>query len=131
MTADRTSSRIAVSVIRWTARLFALGFALFWGAFLVEHLAWVTDPAGWPPWWVIGLMALHALMLIGLLVGLRWERTGAILTLATATPFFCAAAGRHFLPFLLVTALPPLLWLLVAWLERRSTPASRFPGAIG
>ncbi|MFO0926055.1 MAG: hypothetical protein U0736_03325 [Gemmataceae bacterium] len=130
MDANRISSGIVLSVVRWTSRILAAALFFFWGAFFVEHLEWLSDPAGPPPWWVLGLMALHALMLVGLIVGLRWERVGAALTLATATPFFYAAAGPYFLPFLLVTSLPPLLWLLIAWLDRRRAPASRFPGAI-
>src|SRR5947207_5281640 len=102
------SSRVALRAARWTARLLAAGLALLWGAFFVEHLQWYAGPQ-WPPPWVSLLMLLQGLMVLGLLAGWRWERLGAALTLGAAVPFFWAAAGRNFLPFLLVTAVPPAL----------------------
>jgi hypothetical protein len=109
-----------VPVVRWVARALGLALALFWGAFFVAHLAeWYTDPRGWPPAWVTGQMALHGLMVLGLLLAWRWEVLGAMLTLGAAVPFFWFAAGRNFVPFVLITGLPPLLWLLCAWHDRR------------
>ena len=114
------SSRVAVRAARWAARLLAAGLALFWGAFFVAHLVeWYAGPR-WPPAWVSGLVLLHGLIVLGLLAGWRWERLGAALTLGAAAPFFWWAAGRNFLPFLLVTAVPPALWLACAWAEARA-----------
>jgi hypothetical protein len=78
-----------------------------------------------PPYGVTrsGLVLLHGLMVLGLLAGWRWERLGAALSLAAAAPFFWAAAGRNFLPFFLVTAVPPAPWLACAWAESRSRRA--------
>ena len=57
---------IVVAVYRWTARI--LGYYVFclWGAFFIEHLAWLSDPSNPPPPSVLAGMFLHLLMLAGL-----------------------------------------------------------------
>jgi hypothetical protein len=112
-----------VGAARWAARLLGGCLALLWGAFLVEHLEWFADPRQLPPAWVTLTVGLHALMVLGLLLAWRWERLGAVLALGTAVPFFWVAAGRNFVPFVLVTALPPVLWLYCDWHDRRARGA--------
>jgi hypothetical protein len=107
-------------VVRWAARLLGGGLALLWGAFFVEHLEWFADPRQLPPAWVILTVGLHGLMVLGLVLAWRWERFGAVLALGAAVPFFWVAAGRNFVPFVLVTALPPALWLYCDWHRRRA-----------
>lgn len=105
----------AVFVARWAAR--ALGMALFlgWGSFAVYHFfEWFTNPKAWPPAWVFGVYALHLLMLAGFVVAWRWERTGALWTLAASAAFFYFAAGPNFLLFTGVNAVPCVLWLLAS-----------------
>jgi hypothetical protein len=113
-----------VRVVRWLARLLGCVLALGWGAFFIEHLQWYGDPQRLPPAWVTGLMGLHALMIVGLVLAWRWEWLGAALTLGAAVPFFWVAAGRNFVPFVLITRLPPVLWLYCGW---RDLQASRRP----
>jgi len=110
----------SVRIARWAARLLGACLFVFWGAFFVEHLAWFADWRNLPPAWVIGQQGLHFLMLLGLVVGWRWERLGGVLVLAGAVPFFAATAGRNFLLFTLVTAIPAVVWLYCGWRTRRA-----------
>jgi hypothetical protein len=119
MSQDTVMGRRVVAVARWAARISAAALVLFWGAFFVAHLAWFADPQRLPPPWAFVLVGLHFLMLVGLLAGWKWELAGAVLALASSVPFFAAAAGRNFLWFTLVTAVPSALWLYCAWQERR------------
>jgi hypothetical protein len=119
MSQGTAPGRRLVRVARWAARLSAAALVLFWGAFFVAHLSWFADPQRLPPVWVFLLVGLHLLMLIGLLAGSRWELPGAALVIASSVPFFAAAAGRNFLWFSLVTAVPAVLWLYCAWQDRR------------
>jgi hypothetical protein len=119
MLADTVTGRRVVGVARWAARISAAALVLFWGAYFVEHLAWFADPHQLPPPWVFVLVGLHFLMLVGLLVGWKWEVAGAVMALASSVPFFAAAAGRNFPWFASVTAVPSVLWLYCAWQERR------------
>jgi hypothetical protein len=82
-------------------------------------LAWFADPQRFPPVRVFLLVGLHFLMLVGLLAGWKWELAGAVVTLASSVPFFAATAGRNFLYFALVTAVPSALWFYCAWQDRR------------
>ena len=43
----------------------------------------------------------------------------ALLVLGSSVPFFAAAAGRNFVWFSLVTAVPAVLWLCCAWHDHR------------
>ena len=118
MSADTVMVRRLVVVARWAARISAAALFLFWGAFFLAHLAWFADPQHLPPLWVFLVVGLHFLMLVGLLVGWKWELVGALVALASSVPFFAAAAGRNFPLFALVTAVPSVLWLYCAWQER-------------
>jgi hypothetical protein len=111
--------RRLVVCARWAARISATALVLFWGAFFVAHLAWFANPQQLPPPWVFLVVGLHFLMLVGLLVGWKWELAGAVLALASEVPFFAVAAGRNFPLFALVTTVPSVLWLYCAWQERR------------
>jgi hypothetical protein len=119
MSSATVTGRTVVGVARWTARIWATALVLFWGVFFVEHLAWFTNPQQLPPLWVFLVVGLHFLMLAGLLVGWKWELAGALIALASSVPFFAVAAGRNFPLFVLVTAVPSVLWLYCAWQERR------------
>jgi hypothetical protein len=119
MSADTVIGRRLIGVARWAARIWAAALVLFWGAFLLEHLAWFSNPQQLPPPRVFLLVGLHLLMLVGLLAGWRWEVAGAVLALASSVPFFAATAGRNFPGFAAATAVPSVLWLYCAWQERR------------
>jgi hypothetical protein len=120
MTAHAIADAPLTIAARWTARVWAAGLFLFWGAFFVHHLAqWFTVPGQWPPPWVVGVVALHGLMLVGYVVGWRWEVLGAVLVLATAVPFFYLAAGPNFPLYAAIAAGPAALWLYSSWRGRR------------
>ncbi len=123
MAAFTTAGGWTVGVARWAARLSAGCLFVFWGQFFVHHLVeWFADWRNLPPAWVIGLMGLHLLMLLGLVLGWRWELLGGVLVLAGAVTFFAVAAGRNFLLFTLVTVTPAVLWLYCAWQAHRLAP---------
>ena len=117
------STAMALSVIRWIARLLALGMFLLWGAFFLEHLQeWFLHPAkGFPPFWVWLMMLAHLGILVGLVALWKWEIAGSSLAIAAAIAFFGSMAikaildgHRYFslLVFLGITILPPLLILV-------------------
>jgi hypothetical protein len=119
------------TVALWSGRVLAIGCFAFWGAFFVEHLGeWFLHPArGLPPPRVWLLQLAHAVMLAGLLVLLRWEIPGGLLTIAAALVFFGGVAGRNlplFFGFTGVTILPVVLVALGRLLLHRaiSSPAT-------
>jgi hypothetical protein len=110
------------NLVRWVARGFAVCLFLFWGAFFVEHLReWFIAPfPNHPPLKVCLTVAMHALLLIGLMLTLRWELVGSLVVLAAGGAFFFAIAGRSAPLFFGITALPALLSLWCAWHRRRN-----------
>src|SRR5262249_13437045 len=114
MNAVKSAGWPAVTVVRWVARVLAAGLFLFWGAFFLAHLQWFADVRNLPPPWVVGLVGLHFLMLVGLVLGWRYELAGAAVVLATAIPFF-TIAGRDPVLYAGVTCLPAVLWLYCGW----------------
>lgn len=91
---------------------------LLWGAFFVEHMQeWFSNPRQLPPPKVFAIVGLHLAMLLGLLAGWRWEVAGGLVTIVFAAAFFYFAAGRGFVPFTAITAMPGFLWLLCAALS--------------
>jgi hypothetical protein len=124
------TSAVWIAVVRWSARVLAIGLFLFWGAFFLEHLReWFVHPAqGLPPVSVWLFQLAHLVMLIGLLVLLRWELLGSALTILGALAFFVPIGGSRLLLFVAVTSLPAVLALSGRLLQRHAVPA---PGAQG
>jgi len=118
-----------IPAVRWAARLWAIALFLLWGAFFVEHTAeWFSRGMRPPPERVVALHALHALFLVGLLVGWRWEILGGVLTLVAGTAFFMKAGGANGPLFSLISVLPAVAWLGLAIAERRQASASTIAG---
>lgn len=116
------------SLALWSGRALAVGFLAVWGAFFVEHLGWFLHPGqGLPPPRVWLLQLAHGAMLVGLLVLLRWEIPGSLLTIAAALVFFAGAAGPRFPLFFGATSLPVALVLLGRWLLHREISSSATP----
>jgi hypothetical protein len=118
---DRSQSATswAAFILLWLARVWAVGAALILTAFFVEHLTWFRDPSQWPPLSVFLAQAFHLLLIVGLLMGWRWEVSGAGATLVGAAGFFIAAGAEwRVLPFLGATCFPALLWPGHVWLSR-------------
>lgn len=125
-------------VVRWIARLLALGMFLFWGAFFLEHARdWFTHPAqGFPPFWVWLTMLAHLGVLVGMAALWKWEVAGSLLAIAAALAFFGNLAVRELLAghpyarllvFLGITILPPLMILISHFLQPLPTPARTIP----
>jgi len=115
-----------VGVIRWPARALAVCVFLFWGAFFVEHLQeWFIQPfPHHPPLKVCVGMALHFLMLAGLIVALRWELVGSLMVILAAFGFFYHISGSPFSLFFGLTALPALLLLFCWWRDWKTSAAA-------
>ena len=103
----------AVTAVRWLARALALCVFLFWGAFFVEHLLeWFVKPfPHHPPLKVCVGMALHCLLLAGLLIALKWERVGSLIAIVAAFGFFYYISGSPISLYFGFTVLPALLLL--------------------
>ena len=105
-------------IVRTIARVLSIALFLLWGSFFLEHLTWfTTEINNSPPAWVFFAQGVHLLLLIGYLVSFRWERSGAAIVLIASVLFFGYAAGRNAVPFIVVSALPVLLY---AYCWRRS-----------
>lgn len=105
---------------KWAGRVVAIVLVLFWGAFFVEHLIeWFLRPDGaLPPPSVWISQALHATMLVGLAMMLKWVRLGALLTVLATVAFF-ATIGCNRFPFIALVNLAPIGLLGVHYLVLR------------
>ena len=127
MTAKSQYDPRLVLGLRWLARLWAAALLLFWGAFFVEHTTeWFVHPHDWPPMEVALLHAAHFLLLLGLLVGCRWELLGGIVALAAAILFFPQVSEKNAVVFLMLSVGPAALWIGLGGyaIGRRSSTAS-------
>lgn len=115
-----------MSVLRWIARLLAVGLFLFWGAFFVEHLRdWFVRPNPQsPPVSVWFAQFLHLLILVGLVAGVFWEFAGGILIIVASVLFFWDKAPLFILP----TILPGMMYLFCWYQERRTANHSAAAG---
>jgi hypothetical protein len=95
-------------VVRWGARFWGTGVALFWGALFVEHLAWFTTGTAMPPLRVWSLQAMHFIMVAALLSAWRYERAGGTIALFASIVFLGAVAGPRLWLFLTITVPPAL-----------------------
>jgi len=122
----KTNSKL-VTVIRWLARVLAVCVFLLWGAFFVEHLQeWFIQPyPQLPPLKVCAGMALHFLLLAGLIIALRWELVGSLAVIVTAFAFFYDKAGSRFPVLFGLTVLPALLLAFCWWQDRRTATAGK------
>lgn len=117
-----------VTWLRWSARLVAVLLFLLWGAFFVEHTGdYFSHPGKLPPPWVLGLHGLHFALLVGLLIGWRWELAGGLLVVAATLTFFPMVAGVRAGWFIAVTIIPGILWLICAWRTAAATGPAMQP----
>ena len=104
-------------------RIVSLGLLLFWGAFFVEHLAWFIHPANLPSVDERLTQALHAMLLLGYLVSLRWDRLGSGLIALGAALFFGLTAGANALLFAVVSC-APIPFYVLGRISRPSQPTA-------
>jgi hypothetical protein len=109
----------SITIARWVARILGTGFALFWGAFFVEHLQWFLNHRQLPPLHVFLLQGVHLLLLLGFLIAFKWELPGALLIVISATLFFSFTAGHRAPLFIAVTILPARIYSFCWWQSRK------------
>ena len=119
-TMARTRRDVIAVAFRWLGRMLALLLFLFWGAFFLEHLSeWFLGPQGAPPLRVWVGQGLHLVMLVGLVLMLRWDGLGAVVTAVGTTAFFAAIVFRG-VPWIALINLLPIACFVVAWSLSRS-----------
>jgi len=108
-----------ISLLLWVARIWALGAAYMLSLFFVEHMTWFRNPGHLPPAWVFIAQAFHLVLIIGLLIGWRWQMMGATLALIGAAGFFIMSGSNIRVAMVIgLAAAPAFLWLAHIWLSR-------------
>jgi hypothetical protein len=100
--------------LRWLARAAAVGAALLWLAFFVDHLVWFVGTAERPPLRIWAGQAAHGVLIAGLLAGLRWPLAGNVVAILAAAVFFMIVDGP-FVPVLFWVTVAPSVLFLAAW----------------
>jgi hypothetical protein len=109
------TSKRSATLCRWTARI--LGVLLLSVVVLLAIGEGMPNPLTQPGRVQVGFLAL-ALLLVGILVGWRWELAGGLMSLAGWFIFVFAVCGlpRGINPFMFALALPGALYLAsVLW----------------
>jgi hypothetical protein len=116
-----TNKSLLINIGKWGGRATALLLVLFWGAFFIEHLQeWFLRGGGqYPPPRVWVGQILHLAVLAGLASMLRWERLGALITVAATASFFAWIGYRGTLVLPLIN-LVPIAFFSLYWLARKS-----------
>ena len=106
------------------ASVVAIGVALLWLAFFIEHVAdWFTRPQ-LPPLFVWAAQLAHLGILLGLLASLRWRLAGSVAAVASAVLFFALTVWPP-VPVLFIPTMAPALLFLLAWILGRNANAQR------
>ena len=108
----RRISQIAL----WIGRGLSLFLFLFWGAFFVEHMGeWFIAPKqGYPPPRVWVAQALHASILAGFLMMLRWDRLGTAV-MAVSTIAFFSLIGMNRFPWVAFVNVATMGFFIFYW----------------
>ncbi|MHC1736551.1 MAG: hypothetical protein AB9882_00920 [Ignavibacteriaceae bacterium] len=106
--------RTSLFYIRLLAIVLNIAVFVFWGAFFIEHVSYFFSGAGTPPAEVRFIQFYHFLFLAGLLLTIKWNYPGALLSLISSLFFFRQAAGENFLIFFLLSNIGSLLWFGIA-----------------
>jgi hypothetical protein len=101
-----------IKILRWVARISGIIVAVFWGAFFIEHLEWLKDFPELPPFHVLILMLAHLFLITGYLIALKYEVSGAVISIISAVVFFRFTAGDNFILFSALTSIPGVLYLV-------------------
>jgi hypothetical protein len=100
-----------LKLILWTARVLSALLFIFWGAFFIEHLEYFKNPAASPPPFVYFAMICHFILLASYIFVVWKQLAGSILILVSSGLFFAITAGRNFLPFFIISAVPSFFYL--------------------
>lgn len=110
--------------LRIVACIVAVGVAVLWLGFFIEHLTeWFVGVLA-PPLLVWAAQLAHLGILAGLLASLRWRLVGSIVTAASAVLFFALTVWPP-VPELFVPTIVPAGLFLAAWMLGRSPRAQR------
>ena len=110
--------------LKLLASFVAVGAAVLWLAFFIEHLTeWFTGPP-WPPPGVWVAQLAHLGILVGLIASLRWRLAGSIATVVSAIVFFALTVWPP-VPLLFIPTIAPALLFMAAWLLRGGANAQR------
>lgn len=110
--------------LRIVGAFAAVGGAVLWLAFFVEHVtAWFISPP-WPPPIVWLALFAHLAILVGLMVSLRWRLAGSVATIVSTIVFFAMTVWPP-VPVLFIPAIAPALIFLAAWALGRHANAQR------
>ena len=103
------------------ARAAALGAALLWLAFFVEHSTWFLGSSESPParvWWA---QLAHGVLIAGLLAAVKWPLAGNAIALLAAATFFVLADAPLVPVLFAVTIAPSVLFLAARVLRPHAT----------
>jgi hypothetical protein len=105
---------------KWLGRLTALLLLLIWGVFFVEHFfEWFLHPSGeLPPAAVWLSQVFHLAIVVGLALMIKWDKLGAVVTVAATTAFLASIAARG-TPLVVMINLLPIACFAVSWLNAR------------
>lgn len=110
--------------LKLVASIAAVGVAVVWLGFFVEHVReWFNGPP-WPPPGVWVAQLAHLGILVGLIASLRWRLAGSIATVVSAIVFFALTVWPP-VPVLFVPTIAPALLFMAAWLLRGGANAQR------
>lgn len=106
--------RTSLFYFRLLAIVLNIAIFVFWGAFFLEHLSYFFSGGGTLPTEVWFIQLCHFLFLIGLLLTIKWNFTGALLTLVSSFLFHWQVAGHFFFIFFPLSNLGTLIWFGIA-----------------
>lgn len=107
-------------IVRWIARVWAALLLVFWGVGFLGNFVWLSKPDETMPAEDVWKMILRFSFILGLAIGFRWEIAGAVVVLLTAPLYLLITnAGRDGLAFVVLTAIPAVIWLVCGLIERR------------
>jgi len=100
------------------AIVFNITVFLFWGAFFLEHLISFFDDSGNVPFYYFLIQLFHFIFLISLIIALKWNVTGSILTLLFSLLFFWHAAGKNFYLFFFLSNIGSFIFVYIVLYKR-------------
>ncbi len=110
-------SETLLSILRWAARLSALGLACMYSLMIIGEF---TSPHSGPPTHAIEWagIALLTLTCAGALIAWKFELTGAVISLSSLIGFMILIRIRA--DIVMVVAATPAILFLADWLARQS-----------
>jgi hypothetical protein len=121
MEANTRNKPLWLTILRWAARVIAILFVTFFLVMFIGEGGIWSQPKDLP----LGmrdyaLLSLYALFFIGLLIGLRWEGLGGLISLVfMAIHIVILASEGHNIVIFYFFLLPGILYLLSWYFHRK------------